>query len=113
MILGVNMACENHAELIRRLAEHDTRMDLMEAAIQSLQIGAAAKDEQIKTVFNILGEIKQMLKDYTVEMKGAIVRLSNDIEAMKSRPGKFVDSAIAAGIAATIGAIIGYIVRSL
>ena len=105
------MACENHAELIRRLAEHDTRLDVLEASIQALQIGAAAKDEQIKTVFVILAEIKQMLKDYTIEMKGAILRLSNDIETMKGRPGRFFDGAVTAAIAAIVGAIVMYAIK--
>jgi len=105
------MACENHAELVRRLDAQDLRLDGIETTIQSLQIGAAAKDEQIKTVFVVLAEIKQMLKDYTIEMKGALLRLSSDIETMKGRPGRFFDGAVTAAIAAIVGALVMWAIK--
>ena len=97
------MACENHEDLLRRLEVHDSRLDAVEGTIQNLQIGSAAKDEQIKTVFVILAEIKQMLKDYTTEMKTAMVNFSIELDKLKGRPGRFFDGAVTAAIGAIIG----------
>lgn len=105
------MPCENHEEIIRRLSEHDTRLDSIEITMQKVQIGCAAKDEQIKTIFIILAEIKQMLKDYTVEMKLAITALAKDVETMKGRPGRFFDGAVTAAIAAIVGAVVMYAIK--
>lgn len=103
--------CQLHDDISRRLSEAESRLDDLELEMKAVQVGAAAKDEQIKTVFVILAEIKQMLKDYTVEMKGAISRLATDIEMVKGRPGRFADGALSAGIAAIVGAAVMYMIR--
>lgn len=105
--------CASHPDCTRRIEDIDARLDSLENDVKLLQVGAAAKDEQIKTVFSVLAEIKQMLKDYTVDMKDAINRLAADIELVKARPGRFADGALSAGIAAIVGAVIGYMVKGI
>ena len=104
--------CQLHDDISRRLADAESRLDTIDAAINTLQISAAAKEEQVKTIFVILAEIKQMLKDYTGEMKTSINRLATDIENIKGRPGKFADGMLASLLAALIGATVMYFVRS-
>lgn len=104
------MNCENHGEHDRRIAETESRLDIVEAVISELQIGAAAKDEKIKSIFAMLSDIKAMLKDYTVEMKSSMLRLAEDIERLKGRPTRFYDGAISSVIAALIGAAIVYFI---
>ncbi|MBA4274034.1 MAG: hypothetical protein C0436_00110 [Alphaproteobacteria bacterium] len=103
--------CQLHDDIARRLAEAEQRLDDLESEMKLVQVGAAAKDEQIKTIFSVLAEIKQMLKEYTVEMKSAINRLASDIEMVKGRPGRFADGALSAGIAAIVGAAVMYMIR--
>ena len=95
----------------RRLEDLEARTTSLESDIQLLQVGAAAKDEQIKTIFSVLAEIKQMLREYTIEMKGSIDRLSKDIEKVKERPGRFADGALSSAIAAIIGAAVMYFIQ--
>lgn len=95
----------------RRIEAIEDRVESLETDVQLLQVGAAAKDEQIKTVFSVLAEIKQMLKEYTTEMKDSINRLAADIEVVKARPGRFADGALSSGIAAIVGAAIMYLIQ--
>lgn len=103
--------CTSHDDCARRIDAIETDVEFLKSEVRDLQIGATAKDEQIKTVFNVLAEIKQMLREYTIEMKGALSRLSDDIETVKARPGRFADGALSAGIAAIIGAAVMYFIR--
>lgn len=103
--------CQLHDDIARRLLEAESRLDSCELDIRSLHVGAAAKDEQVKTIFAVLAEIKQMLKDYTGEMKDALRTLATDIETMKGRPGRFMDGAVSAGIAAIVGAMVVYLIK--
>jgi hypothetical protein len=103
--------CQLHDDISRRLADAETRLDTIDAAINTLQISAAAKDEQVKTIFIILAEIKQMLKDYTADMKYSINRLATDIENIKGRPGKFADGMLTTLLAAVIGAVVMFYFR--
>lgn len=107
--------CASHDDCNRRMDDMEKAMEALTADVNILKIESAAKGEQIKTVFSVLAEIKQMLKDYTVEMKEAITRLSLDIEFVKGRPGRFADGAlssiISSIIAAIIGVVIGYVVK--
>lgn len=102
------MNCDNHEDCTRRIESTESRLDIVETAIAELQIGAAAKDEKIKSIFAMLTDIKTMLKDYTVEMKSSMSRLADDIEKLKGRPTRFYDGAISAAISALIGAAIVY-----
>lgn len=103
------MECEKHEDVTRRIDDHAARLDIIESAIGVLQTGSAAKEEQIKTIFAMLGEIKQMLRDYTIEMKTSMGRLADDIEKIKGRPTRFIDGAVSAGIAALMGALVMFI----
>ena len=103
--------CPLHDDIARRLADSEARLDDAEIAISNLQISAAAKDEQVKTIFVVLAEIKQMLKDYTIEMKTSINRLAVDIENIKGRPGKFADGMLAAFLSAAVGAAVMYFLK--
>jgi hypothetical protein len=85
-------------------------MDIIEAVMSELQIGAAAKDEQIKSIFVMLAEIKAMLKEYTCEMKTSMFRLAEDIDRIKGRPTKLYDGIAGTIIAAIIGGAIMYFI---
>ena len=103
--------CQLHDDISRRLSEAESRLDSIDVSISNLQISAAAKEEQVKTIFVILAEIKQMLKDYTVEMKTSINRLASDIENIKGRPAKFADGMLAAVLAAIAGAAVMFFLK--
>ena len=103
--------CQLHDDISRRLSEAESRLDSIDVSISNLQISAAAKEEQVKTIFVILAEIKQMLKDYTSEMKTSINRLAADIENIKGRPGKFADGLLAAVLAAIAGAAVMFFLK--
>ena len=104
------MNCENHEDCTRRINDTESRMDIIEAVMSELQIGAAAKDEQIKSIFAMLAEIKGMLKDYTMEMKASMFRLAEDIERIKGRPTRLYDGILGTVIAAIIGGAIMYFI---
>jgi hypothetical protein len=103
--------CQLHDDISRRLLEVESRLDTIDVSISNLQISAAAKEEQVKTIFVILAEIKQMLKDYTSEMKTSINRLASDIENIKGRPAKFADGMLAAVLAAIAGAAVMFFLK--
>jgi molybdopterin converting factor small subunit len=102
--------CVHHDECTRRIVDLEARMDSAEMVLKTLEVEGAAKAEQIRTVFSVLAEIKEMLKDYTERMEKSIGRLATDIETLKGRPGRFADGALVAFITAIIGAAVGWVV---
>lgn len=103
--------CPNHSDMARRIGELEKRMDDAEGKIGTLSEVSVRGEEQIKTVFRILNEIKDMLQNYTDRMEKRIDRLASDLEGVKMRPARFWDGAVAAIVAAIIGAVIGYLAK--
>ena len=97
-------------------------MDELEKQIRTMVTEQARQGEQIKTLFNSVGELKQLaesvheialgVRDLTraqQSMGEKVGKLSADVDEIKSKPAKRWDSIVAYVITAVIGAVVGYI----
>jgi chromosome segregation ATPase len=62
-----------------QLAEHAKRIDQLEEDIRELLLFKSSNEEQLKTIFRMLSELKDMLSAYTIEMKTTLTELSRSL----------------------------------
>jgi len=105
------MDCSRHEDIERRFGDIEARMDAAEAKIGLLEGANIRGEEQIKTVFRILGEIKELLQTYTERMEKRIDRLAEDIERVKMKPARMFDGFVMAAISAAAGAFIMWLMK--
>ena len=75
------MECEKHHDIARRLEEHDVKIEGLREKIAIVEIKTAEQERDIKTVFNELKKIENM-----------ILRLLTKVDDLAFRPGKKYDS---------------------
>ena len=75
------------------------RVSDLEGQMQDLLSFKARSEIEVKTIFRVLEEVKAMLKEYTVEMKGALAELTlqfntkmgkveEDVNKLRREPGE-------------------------
>ena len=75
------------------------RVSDLEGQMQDLLSFKAKSETEVRTIFRVLEEVKAMLKEYTVEMKGAIAeltmhfntkmdRVEADVNKLRREPGE-------------------------
>lgn len=87
--MAAKTPCEAHEQ---KITQHEERL-------QALERTDAARVEQIKNLYETVGEIKQMVSDIRI-----------DLAALKEKPAKRWDTLIAYTIGAVVTAIISYLV---
>lgn len=111
-------------EHTQQLQDHERRLTTLETAMQTMLVFKSQSEEQSKTIFHILGELKSMLRQYTEDMKTALKELSTammvkfekvdtEIAEIKGRPGRRWDTMVQTLIVGIVSALVGYIVRGL
>jgi len=111
-------------EHTQQLADHERRLDLLENSVLTLQEFRSTSQEQSKTIFHILGELKSMLRQYTEDMKEALKELATvmtakfdkvdaEVAEIKGRPGRQWDAAMQTLITVIISALVGYVIGNL
>jgi hypothetical protein len=107
--------CSGHGYLIERIERVEAKIGDFEDEISDLRETNAAGKVQITTLFNVIEEIKVMLREYTVEMKAALKTVSEDILKLKNRPADSAEKLkwiiATAAVTGVIGAVVGHIVR--
>lgn len=98
------MDCPHHEEIKRRIAN-------LEERVEELQLNSATKDVEMKTVFKVLAEIKDMLKEYTSEMKTALSAFKIELDELRMKPSRFVDGAVSSLISLLLGAVVMYFIK--
>lgn len=78
---------------------HEQKLEQHEGRIQALEKTDAARVEQIKNLYETVGEIKQMVSD-----------IRADVAALKEKPAKRWDTLIAYIVGGLVTAIISYFV---
>ena len=101
--------CENHSDLLRRIEKIEQRQDQQDIEIEAVKLSGASTKEQVKTIFETLAEIKQMLRDYNVEMKNAITAINIEIANIKQQPARNWDAVVSTLITAAVTAGAMYI----
>jgi type III secretory pathway lipoprotein EscJ len=105
----------------RRFTEIKEAQRDHEKRLKSLEEVFARQDEKQKQIFMTLGEIKQLLtssmedmkkdNEKTIaDMKNIIAPLSEDVESLKSKPGKTWERIKYALISAIISGIVGVLI---
>jgi len=75
------------------------RVSDLEGQMQDLLSFKARSETEVRTIFRVLEEVKAMLKEYTVEMKGALAELTlqfntkmgkveEDVNKLRREPGE-------------------------
>ena len=75
------------------------RVSDLEGQMQDMLSFKAKSETEVMTIFKVLEEVKTMLKEYTVDMKGAIAeltmhfntkmdRVESDMNKLRSEPGE-------------------------
>ena len=80
--------------------EFDERLDCLEKEVKTLQIMQATNDERMKTIFNMVAEIKQM-----------IATLQKEVETIKAKPTRLWDGAMLAIIASVVGYLVSQVFK--
>lgn len=111
-------------EHTQQLQNHERRLELLETSVSTLQAFRCTAEEQSKTIFHILGELKAMLRQYTEDMKealkdlalvmtGKFEKVDGEIAELKARPGRRWDTMIQTLITVIISALAGYILGNV
>jgi len=97
---------ERHKALEGWLKRLENRQDTFEIELEAIKISHAGSSEQIRTIFNMISEIKAMLTQYTRDM-------TDRLRAIEGRGGKFFDGAVGTLITALIMGAVGFIIGGL
>lgn len=106
------------------LQDLQDRLQVAEAKIQSMENWQSASDEKTKTVFTVLAELKEMMRQYTTEMREAIFQLAAKMEARfiaidkeivdtAGKPGKKAEGYIEKGITFGVGGVIAFLLTQV
>lgn len=102
--------CENHNDLLRRVERVEQRQDQIDVELEALKLSGASTKEQVKTIFETLAEIKQMLRDYTTKMETAIASINLEIANLKQRPARNWDNIVSTVITVAVTAVVMYVI---
>jgi uncharacterized membrane-anchored protein YhcB (DUF1043 family) len=102
--------CENHSDLLRRVEKIEQRQDQIDVELEAVKLSGASTKEQVKTIFETLAEIKQMLRDYTTKMETAIVSINAEIANLKQRPARNWDNIVSTVITVAVTAVVMYVI---
>lgn len=64
-----------------QLSDHSKRLEQLEEDMRDLLLFESRNEEQTKTIFRMLGELKEMLSMYTIEMKTMLTELGRSLGA--------------------------------
>lgn len=106
------------------LKDHNTRLEELETAMKDIQAWKSANDEKTKTLFVMLAELKEMLQQYTSDMREAIANLTAKMEARfllidkdlnetKAKPDRKASAYIEKAMTFALGGIIAYLVAQV
>jgi len=112
--------CPYHEDMQRRIEVLEHRVTNIEETGGSLSTQATRYEEQLKTLFKTVDEIKQLLEKQNLSFVAALSKmeaawtarfdvLQTDVENLKGKPGRFMDGAVMALVTAIIAGIAGYV----
>lgn len=87
-----------HHEIL--IKQYRIELDDHEDRIRSIETISAGREEQIKTLYITVGEIKQMVDG-----------IRKDIMELKQRPAKRWDDVVGYGLAAAVAGFVGWVLR--
>lgn len=106
------------------LKDHSDRITELEAAMQEVQNWKSANDERMKSLTVMLTELKEMLAQYTKDMREAMNSLSAKMEArfividkeladVKNKPGRTAASYVEKVFTFALAAVVGYLMSQV
>lgn len=94
------MACENHAEMNNKHAEHQRQIEALANRVSKLEQESARYDEKIDRIFADIDAIKVLL-----------AQISTSISELKSKPAKHWETLVGVLIAGGAGYLISIILK--
>jgi uncharacterized coiled-coil protein SlyX len=94
--------CVYSKELARRVDALESNDKEYEKRITELENRTAVSNEQIKTIFKMLAEIKDSIKEMNANIDKAITKLDARLEVIENRPNNLVWAVITTVVGAII-----------
>ena len=112
-------SCEDHKAHEIQLADLVKRVEALEELVQGFAVYQGSAKEQAKTIFTVLGEVKELLRQYTIDMQMSMDRLSKtildrlekveiDVQTLKGANGRKWDQAMTTMVTVLITAVVTY-----